>query len=122
MNAKKSKPDLPDDPAKLIFGHKFTDNMLSIDWTVKDGWHKPSIGPLKNLEIHPAAKVLHYAVEVFEGMKAYKGVDGKIRLFRPDLNMNRLWNSSKRSALPVSKTYSSMYTQLYQAFCFIKDF
>lgn len=63
---------------------------------------KPKIGPVKPLEIHPAAKVLHYSVEVFEGMKAYYGVDGKIRLFRPDLNMNRLTKSSARSTLPVS--------------------
>lgn len=62
---------------------------------------KPQIGPLKPLEIHPAAKVLHYSVEVFEGMKAYYGVDGKVRLFRPDLNMIRLSKSAARSTLPV---------------------
>ncbi|XP_062141957.1 branched-chain-amino-acid aminotransferase, cytosolic-like [Drosophila sulfurigaster albostrigata] len=46
------------------------------------GWQKPEITPLENLVMHPAAKVLHYAVELFEGMKAYRGVDGIIRIFR----------------------------------------
>lgn len=99
MDLRKTVPNLPD-PSKLIFGHMFTDHMLSINWNAKTGWDKPKIGPLKPLEIHPAAKVLHYSVEVFEGMKAYYGVDGKVRLFRPDLNMNRLSKSSARSTLP----------------------
>jgi branched-chain amino acid aminotransferase len=100
MDLRKTVPNLPD-PSKLIFGHTFTDHMLTIKWNVKSGWGKPKIEPLKNLEIHPAAKVLHYSVEVFEGMKAYYGVDGKIRLFRPDLNMARLSKSSERSTLPA---------------------
>ena len=48
------------------------------------------------MEIHPAAKCLHYSIEVFEGMKAYYAVDGSLRLFRPDLNLNRLQKSSLR--------------------------
>jgi branched-chain amino acid aminotransferase len=55
---------------------------------------------MHDLVLHPGAKVLHYAVELFEGMKAYRGYDGKIRLFRPDLNLNRMLNSARRSALP----------------------
>ena len=100
LNLRKTKPDLPDDPSKLVFGHKFTDHMLTIDWSAKNGWSHPVIEPLKNLEIHPAAKVLHYSVEVFEGMKAYVGVDNKVRLFRPNLNLDRFSRSSARSALP----------------------
>jgi branched-chain amino acid aminotransferase len=100
LELKKTVPNLPD-PSKLIFGHTFTDHMLSVKWDAKTGWDKPKIGPLKNIEIHPAAKVLHYSVEVFEGMKAYYGVDGKVRLFRPDLNMKRLKKSSARSSLPA---------------------
>lgn len=96
----KTKPDLPDDPSKLLFGHKFTDHMLTVEWHQETGWKKPKIGLFKNLEIHPAAKCLHYSIEVFEGMKAYYAVDGTVRLFRPDLNMNRLYKSSLRSALP----------------------
>lgn len=96
----KTNPNLPEDTSKLMFGHEFTDHMLSIEWSAKNGWQKPEIGKLKNLEIHPAAKVLHYSIEIFEGMKAYYGADGKYRLFRPDLNMNRFHKSTLRSALP----------------------
>lgn len=90
----------PEDPNKILFGHEFSDHMLTIEWSLKNGWNKPRIEPLKHLTIHPAAKVLHYSVEIFEGMKAYRGLDGKIRLFRPELNMNRFLKSSLRSALP----------------------
>ncbi len=76
--------------------------MLSVEWSHKEGWQKPKISKLKNLEIHPAAKVLHYSIEIFEGMKAYHGVDQKLRLFRPDLNMNRFHKSTLRSSLPVN--------------------
>ncbi|KAL0272968.1 UNVERIFIED_CONTAM: hypothetical protein PYX00_005756 [Menopon gallinae] len=64
------------------------------------GWQKPSILPVENISLHPAAKVLHYAIELFEGMKAYRGVDDKIRMFRPDLNMKRMNDSASRSGLP----------------------
>jgi branched-chain amino acid aminotransferase len=101
MDLHKTDPKLPDDPSKLLFGQKFTDHMMTIEWTAKEGWASPKIGPFKNLEIHPASKVLHYSIEIFEGMKAYNGVDGKVRLFRPDLNAIRLAKSAHRSALPV---------------------
>ena len=83
---------------------------------------KPRIGPLKPLEIHPAAKVLHYAVEVFEGMKAYYGVDGKIRLFRPELNMARLTKSSARSTLPVCNNISLNINATFTQRCLIPWF
>ena len=63
--------------------------MLTIDWSAKGGWGAPKIQPFGNFSVHPGAKVLHYAQELFEGMKAYRGVDGKIRLFRPMHNMAR---------------------------------
>jgi len=96
----KTDPNLPKDTSELKFGHDFTDHMLTIEWSANNGWEKPEIAKLKNLEIHPAAKVLHYSIEIFEGMKAYYGADGKYRLFRPDLNMNRFHKSTLRSALP----------------------
>ncbi|CAF0999704.1 unnamed protein product [Adineta steineri] len=92
-----SKPD----PDKLVFGASFADHMLTIKHTTANGWEKPVIEPLRDLAIHPAAKVLHYAAELFEGMKAYRGYDGKIRLFRPDLNMKRMLNTAERSVLPT---------------------
>uniref|UniRef100_T1PBX0 Branched-chain-amino-acid aminotransferase n=2 Tax=Musca domestica TaxID=7370 RepID=T1PBX0_MUSDO len=93
------KPDIDDE---LGFGKLFTDHMLKIYYHKSlGGWQKPEITPLENLVMHPAAKVLHYAVELFEGMKAYRGVDGKIRIFRPDMNMHRMNLAAKRSGLPT---------------------
>ena len=64
----KEKPEVSD----LVFGKIFTDHMLTIDWDDKIGWHAPKIAPFQNLSLHPGAKVLHYAQELFEGMKAYR--------------------------------------------------
>uniref|UniRef100_A0A0N5AWF5 Branched-chain-amino-acid aminotransferase n=1 Tax=Syphacia muris TaxID=451379 RepID=A0A0N5AWF5_9BILA len=100
----KAKPEQllqkPKYGSHVRFGEVFSDYMAEVDWSAKSGWSKPIISPLHNLSMHPAAKVFHYAIEVFEGMKAYRGVDGKIRLFRPDRNMERLRSSAKRAALP----------------------
>ncbi|XP_058789122.1 branched-chain-amino-acid aminotransferase, cytosolic [Phymastichus coffea] len=92
------KPNVSD----LAFGKYFTDHMLKIYYhEALGGWQIPEITPLENLVLHPAAKVLHYAIELFEGMKAYRGVDGKIRLFRPEMNMERMNASAVRSGLPT---------------------
>ncbi|RWS00614.1 branched-chain-amino-acid aminotransferase: cytosolic-like protein, partial [Dinothrombium tinctorium] len=94
---KKSKPD----SRSLVFGQNFTDHMLEVKWFANKGWQKPKISPIHNFNFHPAAKVLHYALELFEGMKAYRGFDNKIRLFRPDLNMQRMLSSAKRLGFPL---------------------
>ncbi|BCR84926.1 branched-chain amino acid aminotransferase, cytosolic [Aspergillus chevalieri] len=88
-------------PKDLVFGKTFTDHMLSIEWNAGSGWDTPRIVPYQNLSLDPSACVLHYAFECFEGMKAYKDSNGKIRLFRPDKNMERLNKSSSRIALPT---------------------
>ncbi|KAK9498216.1 hypothetical protein O3M35_004080 [Rhynocoris fuscipes] len=91
------KPDVK----ALQFGKHFTDHMLKIEYHERaGGWQTPIICPLEYLSLHPAAKVLHYAIELFEGMKAYRGRDGRIRIFRPDLNMARMNQSALRSGLP----------------------
>ena len=83
----------------LIFGDNFTDYMFECDF--KNGsWNNPTIQPFGNLSISPAAKVFHYGQAVFEGMKAYKDEQGKIWLFRPEDNFNRINKSSKRLAIP----------------------
>nr|XP_012788832.1 unnamed protein product [Sorex araneus] len=92
----KAKPD----PSTLVFGTVFTDHMLTVEWSLEFGWEKPHIKPLQNLSLHPGSSVLHYAVELFEGLKAFRGVDGKIRLFRPKLNMERMHRSATRATLP----------------------
>lgn len=92
------KPDVGD----IQFGKYFTDHMLKIYYhKALGGWQKPHIIPFENISLHPAAKVFHYAVELFEGMKAYRGKDDRIRLFRPYLNMERMNASAVRSGLPT---------------------
>lgn len=97
-NLLKPKPD----PDKMQFGHIFTDHMIKIYHKKMGGWQKPEIIPFENLVLHPAAKVFHYALEIFEGMKAYRGVDGKIRIFRPNmLHAARMNVAAKRCCLPT---------------------
>lgn len=97
--------------------------MLTIPWNSETGWGTPKIQPYGPLHLDPSATVLHYAPTLFEGMKAYKSKDGVARLFRPDKvsirhhcfisqnsiitfvlaqNMERMTNSARRLAFPVS--------------------
>jgi len=82
------------------FGKYFTDHMVSIEWTAAGGWHDASVIPYGPLQLDPAASVLHYAQEIFEGLKAYRHADGSIWTFRPDANGRRLQRSARRLALP----------------------
>ncbi len=86
--------------AALGFGKVFTDHMFLMDHTREKGWHDARIVPLAPLPLHPAATVLHYGTEIFEGLKAYKWRDGSVRLFRPDRNIARMNNSADRLCLP----------------------
>ena len=63
-------------------------------------WDKPKIKPFQNLLLHPFNSSLHYAVQCYEGLKAYRNDNGTIRLFRPECNMMRFKESSRRIALP----------------------
>ena len=86
---------------ELVFGRTFSDHMLTVDWSAPKGWGRPHIQPYGKIALEPSAVVFHYGTECFEGMKAYKDKAGKIRLFRPDLNMSRFYKSAKRLALPT---------------------
>ncbi|NNC11049.1 branched-chain amino acid aminotransferase [Planctomonas sp. JC2975] len=86
------------------FGQKFTDHMVDICWSEKGGWHRPRVSPYGPIELDPAAAVLHYAQEVFEGLKAYRHADGSIHTFRADQNAARLQRSARRLALPELPT------------------
>jgi branched-chain amino acid aminotransferase len=77
-----------------------TDHMIQARWTVEQGWDAPTLQPYGPISLAPTASCLHYATECFEGMKLYRGHDGKLRLFRPDLNCNRMLMSTNRIALP----------------------
>lgn len=98
-------PD-PVDPAaraKLLedpgFGRVFTDNMVTICHNQARGWHDARLAPRAPLQMDMASAVLHYAQEIFEGMKAYRLVDGGVALFRPDANARRFRASAERMAM-----------------------
>jgi branched-chain amino acid aminotransferase len=82
------------------FGKHFTDHMVVIDWTVDEGWHDARVQPYGPLQLDPAASVLHYAQEIFEGLKAYRHADGSVWTFRPEKNAERFQRSAHRLALP----------------------
>jgi branched-chain amino acid aminotransferase len=86
------------------FGKFFTDHMVSIDYTADRGWHDAKVLPYGPIELDPSAVVLHYAQEVFEGLKAYRWGDGSIVSFRPDANAARLQTSARRLAIPELPT------------------
>lgn len=88
------------DESKLGFGKKFSDHMFVMDYTEGEGWHDPRIVPYQPFQLDPATVVLHYAQEIFEGMKAYRRADGTIQLFRPDANANRMNDSADRLCIP----------------------
>lgn len=91
----------PSQDTKLVFGKQMADHMLVAEWTLENGWDIPSIVPFGPLAIPPSASVLHYGIEVFEGMKAYRCDDGSIQMFRPEENMKRLSKSAERLSLPT---------------------
>lgn len=82
------------------FGRIFTDHMVTLRWNVDAGWHDGKITAREPFAIDPACAVLHYAQEIFEGMKAYRTDSGKIVLFRPDMNATRFARSAERMAMP----------------------
>ncbi|MFT4135232.1 branched-chain amino acid aminotransferase [Microbacterium sp.] len=82
------------------FGSSFTDHMVDICWSVRGGWHRPRVQPYGPISLDPAAAVLHYGQEIFEGIKAYRHADGSVHTFRPDQNGRRLQRSARRLALP----------------------
>ena len=94
------------------FGSRFTDHMVTIDWTEDAGWHNAQVLPYGPIALDPAASVLHYAQEIFEGLKAYRHPDGSMALFRPDANAERFNASARRLAmpeLPVAIWYRSRF-------------
>ena len=82
------------------FGVHFTDHMVAIRWHKDSGWHDAQVMPYGPISLDPAAAVLHYGQEIFEGIKAYRHADGSIWTFRPQANGARLQRSAARLALP----------------------
>lgn len=92
-----------EDRARLLanpgFGRVFTDHMVMIRYNEAQGWHDAKVKPRGPLEIDPATAVLHYAQEIFEGLKAYRLADGSMALFRPEANAKRFRESARRMAM-----------------------
>src|SRR5215831_2079246 len=98
-------PTPPQKRAELLknpgFGRVFSDHMVTIRYSDADGWHDARIEPRGLIPMDPAAAVLHYAQEIFEGLKAYKTKDGGATLFRPEQNARRFQQSAERLAMPL---------------------
>jgi len=108
----KQKPD----QGNLGFGVHFTDHMFLMKWNREQGWHDAEICPFQDFNISPAAMVFHYGQAIFEGMKAYRGKDEQIFLFRPKDNFERMNSSAVRMCmprLPVEKVFKGLKALLY---------
>jgi branched-chain amino acid aminotransferase len=92
----KAKPD----QNNLGFGQYFTDHMFVMDYTKGKGWHDARIVPYGPLQLDPSTMVFHYGQAIFEGLKAYRAADGRILLFRPTKNMERVNISNDRLCIP----------------------
>ena len=94
----KTKPTLEEE-ASLGFGKRFTDHMFMMNYDNGE-WHDARIVPYQRLSLDPSCSVLHYAQEIFEGLKAYRADDGRILMFRAKDNAQRLNNSARRLCMP----------------------
>ena len=108
----KEKPDQDN----LGFGQYFTDHMFVMKWNRERGWHDAEITPYNDFNLDPAAMVFHYGQAIFEGLKAYRGQDGSILMFRPQDNLERLNKSAVRMCMPripVDKILQAMKGLVY---------
>lgn len=108
----KEKPD----QNNLGFGGHFTDHMFLMKWDRENGWHDAEICPYQNFSMDPAAMVYHYGQTIFEGLKAYKGENGQIFMFRPEDNLERMNSSALRMCmprLPVDKVLKGIKSLVY---------
>jgi len=96
---KKTKPPIEDE-SNLVFGKRFTDRMFVMEYDSGRGWHTARIQPYAPFSMDPAAMVLHYAQEIFEGLKAFRRDDGSVALFRPADNVARFNRSARRMCMP----------------------
>ncbi len=95
--ARKPRPEDKD----LVFGRTFTDHMAMVDYDAERGWFDPRVVPYGPVALDPAAAVFHYAQEMFDGLKAFRGTDGKVRVFRLDRHCRRLHEGAPRLCIPA---------------------
>lgn len=93
---RKIKPEV----SELVFGKYMSDHMFKLEYTAGKGWHSARIEPYGPLHLEPAALVFHYAQEAFEGLKAYRGQNGGVYMFRPGANVARMNSSCRRLCMP----------------------
>ncbi|MCL6478903.1 MAG: branched-chain amino acid aminotransferase [Peptococcaceae bacterium] len=86
--------------SELTFGTLFTDHMFTMDYVTPEGWRNPRIEPYQPLVLEPSTMVFHYGQAIFEGMKAYRRINGKIGIFRPRAYISRLNRSAERLCIP----------------------
>jgi branched-chain amino acid aminotransferase len=101
---------------KLGFGVHFTDHMFLMKWSSEEGWHDSKICPYQSFNLDPAAMVFHYGQAIFEGLKAYRGEDNQLFLFRPADNFERMNNSALRMCMPripVEKVVKALRALVY---------
>ena len=94
------EPRKKPDPASLGFGRFFSDHMFVMEWTPEKKWHDARVVPYAPMAMDPAAAVFHYGQAIFEGNKAYRGADGKIRFFRLPQHLARFKHSADRLVMP----------------------
>jgi branched-chain amino acid aminotransferase len=92
------RPHPPD--SELKFGRVFTDHMFLLEWEEGAGWKNPRFAPFADLSISPAAAGVHYGQAIFDGLKAFRGADGKLRVFRLDRHAARMAEGAKRLCMP----------------------
>jgi len=115
-----ASPVSPEERARLLdnpqFGRVFSDHMVTIRYSEGRGWRDAKVEPRGPIPMDPASAVLHYAQEIFEGMKAYKTADGGVALFRPLENARRFQRSAERMAMPIlpEETFLAAVTQLVE--------
>ncbi len=114
IDPEKCKAKPPQDA--LGFGNHFTDHMFLMKWDRENGWHDAEISPYRNFDLDPAAMVLHYGQAIFEGLKAYKGENDQIYMFRPEDNLERMNSSALRMCMPripVDKVMKALKALVY---------
>ncbi len=84
----------------LAFGKSFSDHMFMMEYAQGE-WKQARIVPFEPIPMHPAMSAIHYGQSIFEGLKAYRGKNGKIAIFRPDMNAKRFAESANRMCMPT---------------------
>lgn len=107
-------PKMKPKPEDYGFGRHFSDHMFMLDYVKSQGWHSPRVVPYQPFSIEPGATVLHYGQAIFEGQKAFRGADGKVRMFRPEMNWRRMKASAERLCMqaPELEIYMKGLEQL----------